>query len=146
MSPPPDLGLLCCSLKSDNLLLAAPLEEGSDLPAGLVKVADLGMCARLDPCTGRVTEAMRARGTRPFMAPELYAEEPTASTATDVYALGGVAFELAHNQQPFREIPEDSVLELAQQVWLVRLVLPACPAGAAAARSLQPVHGHARPN
>ena len=82
--PPPVLTLCwACSIKSDNLLLASRVDaEGVAIPPATVKVADLGLGAALD-IAGCVVDAT-ARGTLPFQAPELLADTPTASTATDV--------------------------------------------------------------
>lgn len=98
-----------CSLKADNLLLAQTLDLDSDLPSDLLKVADLGMCAKLDPSTGCVT-GMTCRGTPAFMARELLSHDggTHVTAALDVYALGMVMFELFHAKQPYQEV--DSLL------------------------------------
>ena len=110
-----------CSLKPDNLLLASPQDMDDDLPPGCIKVADLGCCAPLDPFTGRVG-VMTKRGTVPFMASELFREQPSASTATDVFALGGVLLELSSGKQPFQEAC-NTLVARAHKVGLLAPVL-----------------------
>ena len=125
-----------CSLKADNLLLGQTPDLNADLPPDLVKVADLGMCAQLDPSTGLVS-GMTCRGTPSFMASELYSSSGAhATAATEVFALGSIMFELFLTRQPFREVDapqlEDAILVCPPQVCMH--CLPCAHAHASGAR------------
>lgn len=105
-----DKGILHRDLSASNIML---LRE----PAGRVKVIDWGLCKYLDqfwtrgehrygaPPGTRLATPLGARfGTPEYMAPELLrGEDPsTPTTATDVYALGVVLYELLTAAPPFR--------------------------------------------
>jgi serine/threonine protein kinase len=83
-----DQGILHCDLKPANLLL-----DGQ----GRTRITDFGV-ARL---AGRVSGTDRQGGTPAYMAPEQHAGEEV-STATDIYALGLVSYELTTGERAFR--------------------------------------------
>jgi eukaryotic-like serine/threonine-protein kinase len=83
-------GVVHRDIKPGNLLLAAD---------GTVKVADFGVAsaAGLDSLTATGT----VLGTAGYLAPEQARGEPT-TPATDLYALGVVAFELLTGERPYQ--------------------------------------------
>jgi len=88
-------GILHRDVKPANLLLNA---------RGDVHVADFGIARVLDETAG-LTETGAVIGTVGYLSPEQVAGE-RATTASDVYALGAVAYELLTGRRPFeREAP-----------------------------------------
>jgi predicted ATPase len=95
-------GVVHRDIKPENLMVRGD---------GIVKVLDFGLARRLPtPGTtspvpaGRETEPGTRVGTLLYMSPEQARAEPV-ETATDVFALGVVLYELATGQHPF---PADS--------------------------------------
>ena len=82
-------GLVHRDIKSQNVLVT---------PDGKVKVADFGIAVVLGE--GSITQAGMVVGSVHYMAPEQAEGRPT-TTATDVYSLGVVLFEMATGQLPF---------------------------------------------
>lgn len=82
-------GAVHCDLKPSNVLLDDQLR---------VRVADLGLAAPY--VEGGVTKVIA--GTPEYMAPELAFESETpASTSSDIYALGCMAYEMLTGSLPF---------------------------------------------
>jgi len=111
-------GIVHRDLKPGNVLLAGGVARIADF--GLAYFADatplastvnLGAANALDDTVtgalGRVglTRAGDVFGTPPYMAPELARGVHAASPASDVFALGVIAFELATGRAPFRDPP-----------------------------------------
>jgi serine/threonine-protein kinase len=80
-------------------------------PDGRLKILDFGIAKVLKPqheITGMETTTDSGTGkeavvgTLPYMAPEQLQSEP-ADARTDIYAAGGVLYEMATGQRPFRE-------------------------------------------
>lgn len=80
-------------------------------PDGRVKILDFGIATVLkpqpeitgmDPSTDSSTGNQAAVGTLPYMAPEQLQSE-AADARTDIYGAGGVLYEMATGQRPFRE-------------------------------------------
>jgi serine/threonine-protein kinase len=82
-------------LKPSNILVTA---------VGEVKLLDFGIAKLLDPDTGAdagLTETGRLVMTPEYAAPEQVSGQPV-TTATDVYALGGVLYELVSGRRAHR--------------------------------------------
>jgi serine/threonine-protein kinase len=82
-------GLVHRDIKSQNVLVT---------PDGKVKVADFGIAVVLGE--GSITQAGMVVGSVHYMAPEQAEGRPT-TTASDVYSLGVVLYEMATGQLPF---------------------------------------------
>lgn len=93
-------GLVHRDVKPQNLLLRDD---------GTLKVADFGI-ARSGSGAATITQAGTLLGTAAYMAPEVVAGDP-ATTASDVYSLGGVLYELVSGRPPRRAA---TIAELAR--------------------------------
>ena len=85
-----NMGIIHRDLKSDNILLD---EKGN------VHISDFGLAFREDR-TADLTEEGSIFGTPDYMAPELM-KGKKATAASDLYAIGVVAFELFTGKRPF---------------------------------------------
>ena len=89
-------GVVHRDLKPNNLRVT---------PDGRLKILDFGLAKLLGPssegaATGSLTEAYAAPGTLPYMAPEQVSGEPV-DPRSDLYAAGGVLYEMATGQRLF---------------------------------------------
>jgi serine/threonine-protein kinase len=98
-------GVVHRDVKPANLLL-----DGQ----GRVKVADFGIARVLGEGGTTLTEAGTVLGSSGYAAPE-QAQGLPATPASDVYALGGVAFELLTGERPFA--PRTGVAELTAHAY-----------------------------
>ena len=121
-------GIVHRDLKPANILLTA---------AGVVKIADFGLASLHDVrdaklADGRLTHAGEVFGTFDYMAPELSEGARGSGPATDIFAFGVIAHELAYGRKPFAEPP--ILMKLANQP--VPAVTPGGPFGSLIARCL----------
>jgi WD40 repeat protein len=99
-------GILHRDLKPANILLDA---------SGRPHVTDFGLAKRLVGEDGYPSSNAIA-GTPRYMAPEQACGNKALSTATDVFSLGAILYELLTGNSPFRaETPFDTLLQVVQQ-------------------------------
>ncbi|HEY1595153.1 MAG TPA: serine/threonine-protein kinase [Thermoleophilaceae bacterium] len=116
-------GIVHRDVKPANVLL------GSD---GSVKLADLGVGLATD--VTRITQSGQVLGTPAYMSPEQI-DGATPTAATDIYALGALAYEMLSGEKARKG---STPLEVAHRVTSepppdLRRAWPAAPPGAAAA-------------
>ena len=98
-----------------NLIVHRDLKPGNILvtPEGRVKLLDFGVAKRLDRVGPAGTDQTSAPYTSDYAAPEQLTGQ-AITTATDVYALGVLLFELLTGQRPWRSdgLPIARVVQL----------------------------------
>ena len=88
-------------LKSPNILLGYGLRA---------KLADFGLAKVKDEINSQSLVATKGQaGTILWMAPELFDDEPSMTTASDIYSLGMVLWELVTRMLPYAKYPPKTV-------------------------------------
>ena len=129
-------GIVHRDVKPANVLLGAD---------GSVKLADLGVGIATD--NTRITQSGQVLGTPAYMSPEQI-EGSTPTPATDIYALGALAYEMLSGE---KAVKGSSPLEVAHHVTsdptpdLRRVWSGAPPAAAAAVKEAMARDPHRRP-
>jgi Tol biopolymer transport system component/predicted Ser/Thr protein kinase len=121
-----EIGIVHRDIKPENLMLR---------PDGFVKVLDFGLARKLTAESHRSLTGGLPAGTLRYMSPEQLREDAVTS-ATDVYSLGIVLYELTTGRHPFeslstfetafamhsREAPPASSIRRDVPAWLDRLI------------------------
>lgn len=110
-------GILHRDLKPANILLEERAERVNP-PVPLV--TDFGLAKRLEGDSG-LTQSGAIVGTPSYMAPEQAAGAKVLTTATDVYGLGAILYELLTGQPPFKG---ETILDTLRRVQEGALVRP----------------------
>jgi serine/threonine protein kinase len=103
-----DKGVLHRDLKPENIMLQN-LGGGEEL----VKLIDFGIARITDPQIAPSTQATRVAGTPPYMAPEQIRGRP--SMASDIFALGAIAYEMVTGIVPFQAETQVSLYEAQRE-------------------------------
>jgi len=101
-----DKGIFHRDLKPENVMLQE-LGHGEQQ----VKVIDFGIAKITDSLVAPSTDTNISAGTVSYMAPEQLSGRPV-STATDVYALGEIAYEMLTGRKPFNPETGFELLEM----------------------------------
>jgi serine/threonine protein kinase len=101
-----DKGIFHRDLKPENVMLQE-LGHGEQQ----VKVIDFGIAKIKDSLVAPNTDTNISAGTVSYMAPEQLSGRPV-STATDVYALGEIAYEMLTGRKPFNPETGFELLEM----------------------------------
>jgi outer membrane protein assembly factor BamB len=111
-------GVLHRDLKPANVLLAAcGLAPDAKPPAAqwVPHVTDFGLARRIEGSDG-LTDSGAVVGTPGYMAPEQARGQKGLTTAADVWALGGILYELLTGRPPFLgPTPLDTVLQVLEK-------------------------------
>ena len=113
-------------LKPENVMLQDE-DEGEEA----VKLIDFGIAKVQNAVTGLNTSGSRLAGTPHYMAPEQFRHAPVTA-ASDIYALGVIAFEMLTGRHPFVD------LALKEKITLDELYRRQCAGPAAWPRELRP--------
>jgi serine/threonine protein kinase len=97
-------GIVHRDLKPENILLQTDGDEEH------AKLIDFGIASVFDPVEQAGIKTTRFAGTPDYMAPEQLQCKPTA--ASDIYALGVIAYEIVTGRRPFKA---DSQVQLLDQ-------------------------------
>ena len=99
-----DEGITHRDIKPENIMLQT-LKSGEEI----VKLIDFGIATVKDLQTGQLDRTTRVAGTIPYLAPEQLRGKPIP--ASDIWALGVIAYEMITGRIPFHA---DNLLVLAE--------------------------------
>jgi serine/threonine protein kinase len=105
-------GLIHRDLKPENIILQTDGEEEH------VKLIDFGIASLREPLDSAVSQQTEVAGTRAYMAPEQLLGKP--SIASDIYALGVIAYEMVTGRRPFNPDSAYQLLDLQRSGVKVR--------------------------
>lgn len=98
-------GIIHRDLKPANVLLAAD---------GTPKITDFGLAKQIDGDSGQ-TQAGQVLGTPSYMAPEqAYGDSEKITKSADIYALGGILYDLLTGRPPFSGTSVIETLEMVR--------------------------------
>ncbi len=103
-----DRGICHRDLKPDNIMLQS-LGEGEEY----VKLIDFGLAMVKDSQVAASDETSKVAGTVAYMAPEQLMGKPSA--ASDIYALGVIAYEMVTGRRPFKPDTQFQLLEMQRE-------------------------------
>lgn len=109
-----DAGVLHRDLKPENIMLRRASEGGDD-----VRIIDFGIAKIKDSVVAPSTVTGTTVGTIAYMAPEQLSAKPVSS-ASDIYALGVIAYEMVTGRHPFNPDSVFQLLEMQRQGVRVR--------------------------
>lgn len=100
-------GVLHRDLKPENIMLQVIDDEE------YAKLIDFGIATVVDQLNPTVIKTTAVSGTVPYMAPEQLSGKP--ELASDIYALGVIAYELVTGRLPFNPLSPYQLLELQRE-------------------------------
>ncbi len=111
-----DAGIFHRDLKPENIMLQS-FGRGEEQ----VKIIDFGIAKLKDSVVAPSTVAGSTAGTVAYMAPEQLTGKPV-SAATDIFAMGAIAYELVAGRKPFNPETGYELLEMQRQGVRIRPV------------------------
>jgi serine/threonine protein kinase len=109
-----DEGVLHRDLKPENIMLRRASDGGEQ-----VRLIDFGIAKIKDSVVAPSTVTAMTVGTIAYMAPEQLSAKPV-STASDIYALGVIAYEMVTGRRPFNPDSAFQLLEMQREGVRVR--------------------------
>ncbi|MCK6547205.1 protein kinase [Myxococcota bacterium] len=120
-----DAGVIHRDIKPDNLLLTRDPRNDPSRKVPRLKIVDFGI-AKLAGTSGKTMTGMML-GTPAYMAPEQVAGRPPPSTATDVFAIGEVIYELVAGKRAYPAVAIHETVRAKLRGELPPLELPPVP-------------------